>query len=328
MNRKILAAAVAAGAGLGAAGWVYSIVIAPKVQTGANGQVAAGAPAEANFPGKLRAAFVVDVAPPQPGQVAAFFVDVNEEVTEGQLLARVSAAGIDQESEAAGRAIESIQERINTIESGVIAARLEASRARAEASRARAEYDRTERAHRRQQMLYGEGATPKLQMEKAQRDYELAKAEFDALEQVAQRADERVSQLMKDVESQKRILEEKNADAEQLKTKTEASEIYSPVTGMVVGRKGEIGDIVGPDKTDFLQIATRLNELEVEFTPDPATLARVKAGQDALVIAAGVGDGLPGKVKEVAGTQVVVSFANPNPGIRPGGTAQVRIRLQ
>lgn len=328
MNRKVLAAAVAAGAGLGAAGWVYSIVRAPGAQTAAPAQPGVDAPTDVNFPGRLRAAYVIDVAPSQPGQVAAFFVDVNEEVTEGQLLARVSAAGIDQENEAAGRAIESIQERINTIESGIIAARLEASRARAEASRARAEYDRTERAHRRQQMLFAEGATPKLQMEKAQRDYELAKAEFDALDQVAQRADERISQLMKDVESQKRILEEKNVEAEQLKTKTEASEIHSPVAGMVVGRKGEIGDIVGPDKTDFLQIATRLSELEVELTPDPATLQRVKAGQDALVIVAGAGDGLPGKVKEVAGTQVVVSFANPNPGIRPGGTAQVRIRLQ
>src|SRR5207237_7889373 len=113
-------------------------------------------PVEVHLSGKIRAQSVVSVAPPVEGTVGALFVDVGQEVFEGQLLARITNEGLETGQQAAQRELESAQSRVNTLESQVIAARLEASRAQADLSRARGEYERLDKLYRRQQMLYNE----------------------------------------------------------------------------------------------------------------------------------------------------------------------------
>src|SRR5712671_1959561 len=115
--------------------------------------------------GKIRAQQVVGVPPPLEGTVAAFYADVGQEVFEGQLLARIGNMGLETGQQAAQKEVQAAQSRVNAMESEIIAARLEASRARADASRARGEYDRLDKVFRRQQMLFSEGATPKLAFE-------------------------------------------------------------------------------------------------------------------------------------------------------------------
>ena len=123
--------------------------------------------AEILLTGKIRAQTVINVAPPLEGTVGAFFVDVGQEVFEGQLLARLSNQALETGEETAQRTIDSAQARIDKLESQIVAARLEASRARADATRARSEYDRVDKIYRRQQMLFAEGATPRLTYEKS-----------------------------------------------------------------------------------------------------------------------------------------------------------------
>src|SRR5207237_8857641 len=131
------------------------------------------------------------------GTIGAFFADVGQEVFEGQLLARITNEGLETGQEIAHRAVEQAQSRVNTLESDIVSARLEASRARADASRARGEYDRLEKAYRRQQMLFTEGATPKLAYDKSSREFDLAQSEFRTLEQVAANAEARVAELVR-----------------------------------------------------------------------------------------------------------------------------------
>jgi len=47
-----------------------------------------------------------------------------------------------------------------------------------------------------------------------------------------------------------------------------------------------------------------------------------------VLLAEAPGEGLPGFVKMVAADEVVIEFTNPTPAVRPGLTAQVRIRLR
>jgi cobalt-zinc-cadmium efflux system membrane fusion protein len=217
---------------------------------------------------------------------------------------------------------------VQSIESAISAARLEASRARADASRARGEYDRLERASRRQQMLLSEGATPRIQAEKAQREFETAQAEFQGLEAAARRAEDRVTELMKELDTAKKVLDDRNAQLESVQAKHTATELLSPAEGLVIARKGEVGEPVGPEKHDFLQIAVNLTRLEAVVEPPPPELALIKAGQPALVTVPGqAGEGILGSVKGVDHNQVIVEFNNPNPGIRPGMHAQVRIKV-
>ena len=132
---------------------------------------------------------------------------------------------------------------------------------------------------------------------------------------------------MRTLDIEKRTLAEKNADLESAKSKAAAAEVLSPVQGLVVGRNGEVGQPVAPDRGDFFQIATQLSQLEVMLDPDPISIARIKAGQPAFVsLPEQGGEGMVGAVKSIEGAQVIVTFTNPNPAVKPGMMAQVRIK--
>jgi multidrug resistance efflux pump len=283
---------------------------------------------EIQLTGKIRARNIVNVAPPLEGTVGAFFADVGQEVFEGQLLARLSNEGLESGQETAQRTVENAQARIDTLESEIVAARLEASRSRADATRARSEYERMDRVYRRQQTLFAEGATPRLTYEKANRDFDLTQSEYRSLEQVAAAAEARVDDLRKNLDSEKRALAEKSADLESAKTKLGAAEVLALAQGIIVARNGEVGRAVAPDKVDFFQIATQLSQLEVVLDPDPRSMPRIQPGQAALVSLPDQGaDGMLGAVKSIEGTQVIVAFTSPNPAVRPGMLAQVRIKV-
>ncbi|MEO7652893.1 MAG: hypothetical protein ABIZ80_20720 [Bryobacteraceae bacterium] len=286
-------------------------------------------PAEINLPGKIRAQQIVDVAPTQDGIVGEFFLDVGQEVFEGQRLARLSNEGLEVASDIAKRAAETAQSRVNAIESSITSARLEASRARADASRARSEFDRIDRAHRRQEMLFREGATPRNAYEKTSREFAAAQAEAKNLEDAATRAEERVSVLLKDLDATKRTLDERNDEMETAQQQLTAADVLSPVNGIIVSRKGAVGEPVGRSTLDFFQIATDLTLLEVVLQPEAAVRKQLHVGQAALVIVADqAGDGILGKVKALPEDEAVVEFISPNPALKPGMTAQVRIKTK
>lgn len=285
-------------------------------------------PAEISLSGKIRAQQVISVSPPLEGTIGAFFVDVGQEVFQGQLLARITNEGLATGQQTAQREAEIAQSRVNSLESDIVSARLEASRARADASRARSEYDRLDKIYRRQQMLFNEGATPKIAFEKAAREFELAQSEFRSLEQVAVQAESRSAELVKSLDADKRALAEKNNELENVRAKALATDLVSPVQGVVVARNGDAGQSVSPDKGDLFQIATQLSLLEVALEPDPPTMRRIRSGQAALVSLPDQGaDGMLGSVKSIQGGQVIIAFTSPNPAVKPGMVAQVRIKV-
>jgi HlyD family secretion protein len=283
---------------------------------------------EVRLSGKIRAQNVISVGPPLQGTVGALFVDTGQQVFEGQLLARLTNEGLETGQQMAQKTLENAQARVNTLESEINSARLEASRARADASRARSEYDRLDKIFSRQRMLFAEGATPKLTYEKSSSDFELAQREYRALEQVATQAESRLEEIVKSLDAEKRALAEKSADLETARARAGATELVSPAQGMVVARNGEVGQSVGPDKADFFQIATQLSQLEVVLDPDPPAMRRIRLGQPALVSLAEQGsEGMLGAVKAIQGAQVIVAFTSPNPAVKPGMMAQVRIKV-
>src|SRR5258707_3414429 len=77
--------------------------------------------------GKIRAQHVISVSPQLQGTVSAFFVEVGQEVFEGQLLARLANEGLEAGQQTAKREVEVTQSRVNSLESEIVTARLEAS---------------------------------------------------------------------------------------------------------------------------------------------------------------------------------------------------------
>jgi multidrug resistance efflux pump len=170
-----------------------------------------------------------------------------------------------------------------------------------------------------------EGATPRLVFEKAQREYETAKQDYENKSALSEQAESRLEALTREREAAKRALDEKNLTLDQAKADVSSGDLVSPVDGVIVGRHGQPGEEVSPTTTDFFQIAVELGSLSVAVDPPPPVLARIHAGQNAFVHVAEYPEDLPGSVREIRGTQAIVDFTSPSPVIRPGLTANVRI---
>jgi multidrug resistance efflux pump len=281
-----------------------------------------------SFSGRIQATELIKVPVTISGQVTAFHVEAGDEVYEGQLLAEIRNEGLESNRQAAEAELERAQERVTSAEALVTAARLESSRASADALRARSEFDRASKVYERQRLLFAEGATPRLVYEKAEKDYRSLEQESQTLTTAAQHAEERVSSMQRDLDAARKLLEAKNEELETVNTKLAGGQVLSPATGIIAARRGQAGDEVNPAMDDLFQIATELSKLEVLIEPDPTQAQRIRAGQEASVIVADVpGESLPGVVKSIENGKAIVEFANPSPLVRPGLSAQVRIKV-
>ncbi len=288
--------------------------------------VAPPQPVEVTLTGKVEPRKVVPVAAPMDGIVDAVFAEPGQEVVQGQLLARVKSGRLEAILEDAAAQAEHAQTRLNGIEAALIAARLESSRAGADLTRARSDFERADKAYQRQSSLMKEGATPRLVFEKAQREYETARQDFDNKSTLAQQADRRLESLTKEREAAKRALDEKNLWFDQAKADVSSGELVAPVDGTVIARHAQPGEEVSPTMTDFFQIAPDLGSLSVTLDPPPPVLALIHPGQQVVLRVSEYPEDLAGSVREIRGAQVIVDFDSPSEAIKPGLNAVVRIR--
>jgi multidrug resistance efflux pump len=298
----------------------------PKKPTEAKPPAAAVGP-EVSLTGNIRAQTVIAVAVPVDGTLQELLVEAGQLVFEGQLLGRIENTGLETEQQQATADAASTQERVDQLQTELITARLETSRARADANRAQAEYDRAERNFLRQQTLFREGASPRLVFEKAQAEYQSLKTNRETLTEVARITEDRLSGIVNRLDAMRKTLEERHAALDHVRESAAAAEIRSPADGLVVARTRHVGEEVSTAVVDLFQIAVNLSALEAVVEPEPPVLARVRAGQEALIQTAELPNAIPGRVKEVRGTQVIVEFTSPDPSLLPGATAQVRIKL-
>ena len=284
--------------------------------------------AEISLAGKVEAREVVGVQAPSDGTIAEYLVMVGEEVFEGQLIARIANPRLQGEQEKAKEMADKAQERVNALESQMLAARLDASRGQAESARVRDDYSRTERTARRQEMLQAQGATPRLTYEKAVSDFATAKLEFETATARAKGAEARVVALTKDIEAAKKTLDDRNAELEDADINLQATQMHAPVDGVILERKGEAGADVRIGEDGVFRIGTDLGQLQVVVEPEPAVLAKLQVGQPAAVILAEfASEQLNAEISRIEGGKAYVLFGSPDPAIKPGLTAQVRVKL-
>lgn len=287
-------------------------------------------PNEISLTGKVEAQHIVPVGVPVNGDIESFGAEPGQDVYEGQLLARVSNQSLESARINAYEAERNAQLKVESIGSRIIAARLEASRARADASRSRDQFDRAQRLYQRQQVLHGAGATPRLAYEKAQREFESSEGEYRSLDELARQAEDRVAELTQELQGAKKILDDKSKELEDIAGNLAAGEVHSPVNGIVITRKGEVGKPISPEESkELFQIAVDPGQLRLVLDPEPTLRLRLHPGQPALVVAPELtSEGMTGAVKEIQGNRAIVEFTSSNPALRPGMTAQARIKLQ
>jgi membrane fusion protein, macrolide-specific efflux system len=284
--------------------------------------------ASVRLPGKIEATQVVTVPVPLDGRIDSMPVSVGQEVYEGQLLAQIRSANLETDRNAASAELNQLRTRLFTIESRVIEANMKASQAKEEAGRVRADLDAAQKTVQRQQMLVREGAGKRLDLEKAQQVLDTLNARFDGLDKVAKIAESRAAETIKEQDVMRQQLADKTRQLEGAVAQVASGDVVSPANGLVIAKRGEPGEEVTADIEDLFTIATNLTALRVVLQPEPVVLARIKAGQEAIIQVAELGDGILAQVGEVRDGQVLIEFNNPNPIVRPGMTVEVFIKLK
>ncbi len=284
--------------------------------------------AEVSLTGRILAANNVEVAVPVEGTLESLEVEAGAEVFEGQLLARIRNSSLQSERDRAQEDLERARTRVNNLESVLAAGRLEASRAAADAGRTRSEFERAERAAQRQQMLYREGATSRIAHEKAQKELLDTRQENDIRQARSRVADERIASVTKDLDAARRTLEEKTAELEDTENALLAGDVLSPVDGTVIAVKVAAGEQVTPAMGDFIRIAVDLSAMLLVLEPEPPLLKRILPRMPVAIQIAEVPELIQGVVREVKDSQVIAEFTSPSPAIKPGMTAQARLRME
>ncbi len=279
--------------------------------------------------GKVRARHVVPVAAMLDGTLEDLQVIDGQEVAEGQLLARIRNTGLELEEEEKKQEVERLQERINSLESQLIAGRLEASRAEADSTRAQAQFSLVEKNYQRQKMLLAEGAVARLAFEKTEKEYQTLKTELDAVTEIFRQAQAKVEIGTKNLEEVRKQLAARTEELEDAKAQMLAAEIHAPVDGVLIGHRAEPGGRVTHDMKNLFEIAVSLSALEFVADRLPEHSGLLKPGQTAaIVIPEAGGDALPGVIRNIDERQIILDFDSPNPAVKPGLTAQARVQLE
>jgi HlyD family secretion protein len=122
-------------------------------------------------------------------------------------------------------------------------------------------------------------------------------------------------------------LEQKTAALNEAHAQNGAGDVRSPAAGIIVAKCCQAGDVVNPAAMELFQIASDLTTLQVAAAVDDAVGQQIHPGQSAEIeINPGPGS-LIGKVREVQPGNVIIDFVSRSPAVRPGMTAQVRIKL-
>ena len=285
--------------------------------------------AEVTFSGLVAARNVLPIPAPLDGIVEEVLVEEGSSVEQAQPLARIKNDGLATAHQQAKLDLERAIERTSNLESSLISARLEASRASADSDRTRTDAERLDRALKREEMLFREGATPRLKFEKAQKDAATAAADWEAARTAATQGAEKVTKLTTELEALKRIVEEKSTDLEGAQSDIDAAVVAAPVDGVIVAVKAKSGDEVTPaGNKDLFQIAVAADELQIEVDPEPKLLEKLKDGLPALIQLLELSlDGIPGELKKTEQGKWRIEFKAPDPVVKPGLNAVVKVKL-
>ncbi|HEV2691176.1 MAG TPA: efflux RND transporter periplasmic adaptor subunit [Bryobacteraceae bacterium] len=284
-------------------------------------------PTEVTLAGTIQATKIIKVGAPVDGTIEQFVSDVGDDVAKGDVLARIRNPKVAAEQEAARLNGEQSRNRVQELDAALIGARLEVSRSEADATRLQLELSRAQKEFERQQMMYREGVTPRLVFEKAEQEYNSLKTQTENLAETRKKAQERVASLTKEWEAAQKAAEKSASRIEGAPAGAAAGELTSPADGVVVARRGKEGDLVTTKITDLFQIAVDLEKLQVVVAADAQTAPRIHAGQTVAIEIKEFPSTAQGTVREVKGGQVLIDFPSPAPGVRPGMTAQVKIKL-
>ena len=334
---KLLLLGVAVVLALAALGYVFlfssakTISAAPvRVETGA----ASAGESVLSASGYVVAHHKIAVGAKVMGRVAWIGVEKGDTVQSGQVLVRLEASEFVAQVNQAKANLAAAQAQLDRLRTGSrpeekLKDKAAVMQAEANLKNAEAEYQRTE-------SLFRSGVASKA-------EYDRALAQRDSAMATVQAA--RQSSTMTDIGPRKEEITAAAATVNQMKaaldyanTQLAATEIKAPVTGTVLARSVEPGEMVSPSafggsgaRTSVVDLAD-LTDLQVELDISQTEFARLKPSQRAEIIPEAYPNlSFTGFIEEIAPeanrakstVQIKVKVENPNAQLRPEMNARV-----
>ena len=334
---KLLFIGIAVVLALAALGYVFlfssatTISVAPvRVETGA----ASAGESVLSASGYVVAHHKIAVGAKVMGRVAWIGVEKGDTVQAGQVLVRLEDAEFRAQVNQAKANLAASQARLDQLRSG--SRPEEKVRDRAAVLQAEANWKNAEAENQRAESLFRSGVASKAELDRTLAQRDSAAALVQAARQASAMTD--IGPRKEEIRAAEAEVQQMRAAVDYANTQLAATEIKAPVTGTVIERTVEPGEMVSPSafggsgaRTSVVDLAD-LTDLQVELDISQIDFARLKSGQRAEIIP----DAYPnlrftGFIEEIAPeanrakstVQVKVKVENPNEQLRPEMNARV-----
>jgi HlyD family secretion protein len=212
-----------------------------------------------------------------PGKIAAIHFEEGEEVKAGEVVAELESEDLRRELDAARARLEAARATMAKLEAGYRPQ--EVRQAQAAMAQAQADYDEKAKDYRRMENLFARRVVPASIRDKAEAVYLMAK---ESLRRAQENYDlQRKGFRQEDIDAARAEFRQTQASLELAETRLGYATITSPVTGVVLARPMEPGQVAAVGAT-----VLTLGDLDRAYFEGyiPQTdLARVRYGQKAAV---------------------------------------------
>lgn len=263
-----------------------------------------------NTAGTTKAVVTVEVGTEVSGLITELYVDFNDDVTQGQAIAKLDDRTYVVQLRQAEADVTMSQANLAQQQSNLV--------------KGKSELLKNERAYKRQQELMRQGLTNQTELDNALSNYEVSEAQ--------------IVQYEAQIKSAEAQLLQRKAQLEQAELNLSKTTIYSPVNGTVIDRQVDIGQTVAASLSapTLFTIAQDLSEMQIEADVDEADIGKVQQGQQVRFQVDAHPDrqfrGTVSQVRKAATTvsnvvtyKVIIDAPNQQQLLLPGMTANLNI---
>jgi len=219
----------------------------------------------------------VDVGFKISGRIVHISVQEGDRVEQGKVLAKLDDEDLRQRLQLAQATLKSAQAKL---EKALAGSRPEEIR-EVEAALQQAQFDfENKRSHyERMKALFERGVLPKETLDNADTGFKMAGAALQRVRENYQLV--KAGPRKEDIEDAKAQVEQAKASLKLTETQLSYTILYSPISGVVLVKSGEIGEVVNPG-TSILTLGNIENVWLKAYVPE-TDLSRVNWGQEVMV---------------------------------------------